>query len=157
MLLREPIQGGDADLRLQRIERFQDDVKSILIAAIVGLAVSIMLTPYLIRFFSSGGVTIRGATGAFESVIPDYVASEPKPTDAELYHFRRQAMINTFGIVSRYVEHDQIGAIAVRIQPDDAELFELTRRYYGVGRWQQYLRQRQVKRMRAKVGEQVRR
>jgi len=78
VLLREPIQGGDADLRLQRIERFQDDVKSILIAAIVGLAVSIMLTPYLIRFFSSGGVTIRGATGAFESVIPDYVASEPQ-------------------------------------------------------------------------------
>lgn len=27
---------------------------------------------------SSGGVTIRGATGAFESVIPDYVASEPQ-------------------------------------------------------------------------------
>lgn len=46
---------GSRHPRLHCIEGFQDDVKSILIAAIVGLAVSIMLTPYLIREFTRQG------------------------------------------------------------------------------------------------------
>jgi len=98
------------------------------------------------------GVSISGASGAFVMDAPEYLRNKPQVTDAELYKFRRFAVVNTFAVVSAR-NSDTAGRLALEVQPDDTEAFELGRSYFSVGGIRSWIRSRRRSRLISRAGE----